>query len=37
MLARGVEKQESEMVTSAIRGQFREITTRNEFMQLVKR
>jgi len=36
MLARGVEKQESQMVTSAIRGQFKEITTRNEFMQLVR-
>ena len=37
MLARGVEKQESVMVTSAVRGGFKEATTRNEFMQLIGR
>lgn len=37
MTARGVEKQDSIMVTSAVRGQFLEVPTRNEFMQLIGR
>jgi GTP cyclohydrolase IA len=35
MLARGVEKQNSIMITSAIRGVFKEVETRNEFMNLI--
>lgn len=38
MMARGVEKQSSRMVTSAVRGSFREDRrTREEFMQLLQR
>lgn len=36
MTSRGVEKQNSIMVTSAIRGAFKNVETRNEFLQLVK-
>ena len=36
MKARGVEKQNSRMITSAIRGVFKNIEVRNEFMQLIK-
>lgn len=36
MTARGVEKQKSKMITSAIRGAFEKTEARNEFMQLVK-
>ena len=36
MVARGVEKQNSNMVTSAIRGAFKDQAVRSEFMSLVK-
>ncbi len=36
MRARGVQKQNSIMVTSALRGSFRETTTRSEFMRLIR-
>jgi GTP cyclohydrolase IA len=36
MTSRGVEKQNSKMVTSAIRGVFNENSVRNEFLNLVK-
>lgn len=36
MIARGVEKQNSTMTTSAIRGVFNKSESRNEFLQLVK-
>ncbi len=35
MCARGVNKQRSEMVTSAIRGRFKEIEVRSEFLSLI--
>jgi len=35
MCARGVNKQKSEMITSAIRGRFKELEVRNEFLQLI--
>ena len=34
--ARGVEKQNSKMITSAIRGEFTKAEPRSEFMQLIK-
>ena len=36
MTARGVEKQNSKMITSAIRGVYENSEVRNEFMQLIK-
>jgi GTP cyclohydrolase I len=37
MMMRGVEKQNSKMITSAMLGSFRnEPSTRNEFLQLIK-
>jgi len=36
MTARGVEKQNSKMITSAIRGEFTKAEPRSEFMQLIK-
>lgn len=36
MVARGVEKQNSVMVTSAVRGDFKDNTIRNEFLSLIK-
>jgi len=36
MTSRGVEKQRSKMVTSAIRGNFDQLSIRNEFLQLIK-
>jgi GTP cyclohydrolase I len=36
MTSRGVEKQQSKMVTSAIRGLFEKVELRNEFLQLIK-
>ena len=35
MTARGVEKQQSVMITSAVRGLFKEQNVKNEFMQLI--
>ncbi len=36
MTARGVEKQKSKMITSALRGKFNEAAVRQEFLQLIK-
>jgi GTP cyclohydrolase I len=35
MMMRGVQKQNSKTTTSAFRGQFRKVETRNEFLQLI--
>lgn len=36
MLARGVEKQNCIMTTSAVRGEFKKVTVRSEFLNLIK-